>query len=132
MIAVVAALIGRDGRLLICQRRADDRLPLKWEFPGGKVAPGESFEQALARELVEELGVSARIGREVYRTTYACGDDPELSELVFLTAEIGRAEPQNLAFESMDWVEPQQLAEFDFLPADRELVELIAAGKLRL
>jgi 8-oxo-dGTP diphosphatase len=132
MIVVVAALIQRDGKLLICQRRADDRLPLKWEFPGGKVAPNESLQQALVRELAEELAVSACIGHEVHRTTFDYGDDRGLFELVFFTGEIARAEPQNLAFEQIQWVLPQQLAEFDFLPADRELIELIAAGKLQL
>lgn len=132
MIAVVAALIQRGGKLLICQRRADGRLPLKWEFPGGKVAANETPEQALAREMAEELGISANIGREVYRTTFDYGDGRGFIKLMFFSAGIARAKPQNLAFEQIRWVAPRQLAEFDFLPADRELTELIAAGKLQL
>jgi 8-oxo-dGTP diphosphatase len=132
MTAVVAALIQRDGRLLICQRRADDRLALKWEFPGGKIAPGESPEQALSRELEEELGVSASIGREVYRTRHEYRDADGVVELMFFTAEISRAQPRNLAFEKIEWVEPERLTEYDFLPADRELIQYLAAGRLHL
>lgn len=131
MTAVVAALIRRDGKLLICQRKAGHRLGLKWEFPGGKVAPGELPERALARELAEELGVLARIGREVYRTRYEYVDPGEVFELTFFTAQILRHEPQNLAFERIEWVEPARLREYDFLPADRELIHWIAEGKLQ-
>lgn len=128
---VVAALILREGRLLICQRRADDRFPLKWEFPGGKVAPGESPEEALVRELREELAVSATIHGEVYRTLHRYAGTNAPLDLRFHTASIGAATPRNHAFAQILWVEPDQLPAFDFLPADRELIELLANGKLK-
>src|SRR5580765_1239531 len=68
---VVAAIIERDGKVLICQRKAGQRHAGKWEFPGGKVEPGEEFSSALARELAEELGIAAEIGEEITRYEYA-------------------------------------------------------------
>jgi len=65
LIIVVAALIESNGKILVCQRRRQDTFGLMWEFPGGKTNPGETLENALARELQEELGVTAQIGREV-------------------------------------------------------------------
>lgn len=130
MITVVAALIEHNGRLLICQRRRDDAFPLKWEFPGGKVQPGETPAQALARELSEELGAAARVGPERYRTRHRYTELPRDLELIFFTAELNAALLRNLAFEEIRWERPAALLEYDFLPADRELVELLAAGKL--
>jgi 8-oxo-dGTP diphosphatase len=126
---VVAAIVQRDGRLLVCQRRRDGSFPLKWEFPGGKLAPGETAEQALARELKEELGVAAEIGREVYRTRHRY---PELAgeiELRFFAARL-RDDPWNLAFERIEWAEPSALPRYDFLPADRELLQLLEQNAL--
>ncbi len=133
MITVVAALIERQGRLLVCQRRRDAILPLKWEFPGGKVQPDESPEQALARELREELGVDATIGREVYRTRHQCSSHASELELLFLAATLpDGAQIQNLQFEAVAWEAPASLPSLDFLPADRELVETLARGELKL
>ena len=70
MITVVAALIQSDGKLLVCQRKRGTSFAMMWEFPGGKVKPGETLEQALVRELKEELGAKATIGSEVYRTQH--------------------------------------------------------------
>ena len=140
MITVVAALIEQDGRLLICQRRRGDSFPLKWEFPGGKVRPGESLVQALARELAEELGVSAAVGRELYRTRHRYAELSEELELIFFSVELCPSSPsapldaqapRNLAFEQIKWMKPAALPQFDFLPADRELVSLLASGALR-
>src|SRR5919197_4408282 len=69
-IMVVAGLIQQGGKLLICQRRRDGAFALKWEFPGGKVEPGETYEHGLHRELREELGIEAHIGPEAYRTRH--------------------------------------------------------------
>jgi 8-oxo-dGTP diphosphatase len=82
-ITVAAALIQQNGQILICQRRRSDRLALKWEFPGGKVQPGESAAEALVRELAEELGVTAAIGQEVYRTRHRYAEHAGELELIF-------------------------------------------------
>ncbi len=132
MITVVAALIEQNGRLLVCQRRRSDAFPLKWEFPGGKARPGEAAAEALARELAEELGVTATIGREVYRTRHRYADYADELELVFFTATLDTQAPRNLAFERIEWAEPAALPQYDFLPADRELISLLAHGALRL
>ena len=132
MVKVVAALIEFQGRLLVCQRRCGDRFALLWEFPGGKVEPGEALPQALARELEEELGVSAPVGPEVYRTVFQYRDLPNETEIVFFAASARPEAVQNLAFERIEWRAPHALAELDFLPADRDLVRKLAAGALRI
>ncbi len=128
---VVAALIERDGRLLVCQRRRTDPFPLRWEFPGGKVHDGETPQQALARELAEELGVQARIGREVYRTRHRYKDLPNELALIFFAARIESGSPENLAFERIAWVVPQELPELEFLAADKELIALLAEQRVK-
>ena len=131
MMTVVAALIERDGRLLICQRRVDALFPLKWEFPGGKVKIGETPEKALARELCEELGVAANIGHQVWRTRHRYREHADELDLIFCEAALqDGTEVRNLAFERIVWAKPSELLEFDFLPADKELIVLLAsAGK---
>jgi 8-oxo-dGTP diphosphatase len=131
-ISVVAAVVQRSGRLLICQRRRDDVFPLKWEFPGGKIKAGESPQQALARELEEELGVKATVGPEIYRTRHHYTQPETDVELIFFSADVGEAEPHNLAFEQIVWAERKELEKFDFLQADRDFIRLLATGKLEL
>lgn len=131
-LTVVAALILRDGRLLVCQRRKNDSFPLKWEFPGGKVHAGETPEQALRREIHEELGVHATVGRQVYRTRHRYREHPGELELIFFSATMpATGRMQNLAFEQIRWAQLPELPGFDFLPADLELVEKLARGELR-
>lgn len=128
MRVVVAALIEREGSLLVGQRRRGSNFALKWEFPGGKVRPEESLEQALARELKEELGVGSTIGPEIYRTRHRYNELSHELLLIFFTARID-GEPENLAFEQVAWIERARLESYDFLPADRELVARLAAGE---
>ncbi len=136
MITVVAALIQQNGRLLICQRRRTQAFPLQWEFPGGKVKLGESPAAALARELAEELGVTAVIGHELYRTRHRYTEYADKLELIFFTAAIpapyDTGPIRNLAFERIEWVEVAALGQYDFLPADRELISLLTSGALRV
>lgn len=130
MVTVVAALIEQNGRMLICQRTRNGSFPLSWEFPGGKVEPGETLPQALARELQEELGVACTVGAEQYRTRHRYAHAPELAdgiELIFFSAQLAGA-PQNLAFEQILWERIEALSAYDFLPADRELVARLVAG----
>jgi mutator protein MutT len=132
MLKVVAALIESDGRVLVCQRRRGDRFALLWEFPGGKVEPGEELSAALARELNEELGVVAPVGPEVYRTFFQYREIQNSTEIVFFAASARPEEVRNLAFEKIEWRMPQTLSELDFLPADRDLVGQLASGSLRI
>jgi ADP-ribose pyrophosphatase len=133
-VRVVAAIIRwdgqRDGRILICQRRRDDAFPLKWEFPGGKIAPGESCEEALRRELREELGVEARVGAECFRTHHHYTEQNRSVELLFFPAVLESRDVKNLAFEQIVWAEPADLVKYDFLEADREVVAALAARRL--
>jgi 8-oxo-dGTP diphosphatase len=129
---VVAALITRNSKLLVCQRKRNDTHPLRWEFPGGKVEPGESLAEALTRELREELGVSATIGPEVHRTRHRYKELPDDLLLIFFRATIeDSARLQNLQFEKHDWADPSLLQNYDFLPADKDLVESLARGSIR-
>jgi len=132
MLTVVAALIESKGKLLVCQRRRGSNFELMWEFPGGKRKPGETLEQALARELIEELGIVARIGPEIYRLQHQYAKMSEPIELIFFAANAEPSVVQNQVFEQIQWRDPHALLELDFLPADRELVEKLATGDLRL
>ena len=131
MIRVVAAVIERQGRLLICRRRRGDLFELKWEFPGGKLRPGETPRAGLARELREELGCSAaRIGPEICRTRHRYEQFGDCVGIHFFAAGKLWPAPRNLAFERMVWSRPCDLPRYDFLPADRPLVARLARGEL--
>lgn len=132
MRTVVAAVIERgDRRLLIGQRRRGDTSPLKWEFPGGKVEQGETPENALARELKEELGATLQkcilIGRVVHR--YA--ETPDQLEILFFAAAIADGELKPRSFEQIAWVLPKELGDYDFLAANAGLVANLATGKIK-
>jgi mutator protein MutT len=130
---VVAALIKRNSKLLVCQRRRNDSHALRWEFPGGKVEAGESHAQALVRELREELGVTATIGEEIHRTTYKYNELQNELLLIFFWATIeDTVTLQNLVFEGFEWALPSALPYHDFLPADMELIGLLASGGIRI
>lgn len=129
MTTVVAAVIEREGRILCCQRRRGASFPFMWEFPGGKVEPGESPEAALARELQEELAVDAIIGQELRRLRYRYAEHGGPIELIFFAATLPAGqEPKNLQFETIEWRRRDALTELDFLPADREFVKELASG----
>jgi 8-oxo-dGTP diphosphatase len=126
---VVAALIVRDGKILVCQRTKHQTMPLKWEFPGGKIEEGEQPRNALHRELEEELGIDATIGDEVARIRheYKSGNSVELR---FFVVREYRGEIENRIFKDLRWAAPTELPSFDFLEADLKLVSDIASGKL--
>ncbi len=126
---VAAALILRGSELLICQRRPDQPMALKWEFPGGKMEPGETPQQALKRELQEELSIDAVIGPKVshIRHNYRSGGAVDLQ--FFLVNEFA-GELTNNIFHDFRWCPLKDLPRYDFLAADRDLVQDLANGKL--
>lgn len=125
---VVAALIFKDGKILVCQRTRHQVMPLKWEFPGGKIEEGEQPRDALHRELDEELGIDATIGDEVTRIlhTYSGGGSVELR---FFAVHEYKGEIENLIFKDVQWAERSDLPSYDFLEADLGLVKDLASGK---
>ncbi len=131
MIEVTAGLLVRGGQVLACQRRADGHHPLKWEFPGGKTEPGETAAAGLRRELGEELGIDADIGRELWRTRHHYPGREPLELSFFLVAGY-RGTIENRAFAQMRWVAVEELAALDFLDGDRELIAKLGHGELRL
>jgi 8-oxo-dGTP diphosphatase len=125
---VVAALIWQNGRILICQRTRHQPMPLKWEFPGGKIEEGEQPRDALRRELDEELGIGAEIGNEVARIRHEYPNGNSV-ELRFFDVRAYSGELENRIFREIVWAVPADLAGYDFLEADRTLVRDLAAGK---
>jgi 8-oxo-dGTP diphosphatase len=121
MVQVVAAFLQSEGKILVGQRKPTQMHPLKWEFPGGKVEPGESPEQALARELEEELGIGGAAGELMtqYQFTYPGKDS---IELFFFRVRQFSGEPQNRIFHDLRWQPKFQLAELDFVEGDREFI----------
>jgi 8-oxo-dGTP diphosphatase len=126
---VVAAVIERDGRILIGQRRQGDSHGGKWEFPGGKLETREDPRGALARELREELGIESEIGSELTRYEYAYPGKPPI-QLIFFRVTSFHGEPANLAFAQIAWVPPRQFPEYDFLDGDIDFVRRLARGEL--
>jgi 8-oxo-dGTP diphosphatase len=126
---VAAALIVRGGEVLIGQRRSDQPMASQWEFPGGKIEPGESPEEALARELEEELGIHAVIGPKVthIRHNYRHGGAVDLQ---FFTVHEFSGEIENRIYNEVRWARLEDLPAYDFLAADRGLIRDLAAGKL--
>lgn len=125
MIVVSAGIVSRDGKIMLCQRRPGDRMGLKWEFPGGKLESGESPQQALERELREELAIETRTGR-IFDTHYEPMDGRGLL-LLFFRSELVSGEPQTIECNAIHWVEPTRLTEYDLAPADMEVAKRLAA-----
>ena len=122
MVQVVAGIIERQGRLLICRRKREQSHPLQWEFPGGKVEPGETPEQALARELEEELGIFGAAGQEIMRYQHTYPGRDTILLIFFRVTQFG-GEPRNLIFHEMRWEPVERLAEFDFVEGDTRFIQ---------
>ncbi len=128
---VVAAIIIRDSQILICQRTRHQVMPLKWEFPGGKIESGEQPRDALSRELDEELGIRAVIGHEVARLQHQYEDGGSVQLRFYLVIEF-QGEVENRIFRDIRWVYRADLPGYDFLAADIVLCQQIADGLLVL
>jgi 8-oxo-dGTP diphosphatase len=134
---VVAALMLRQSlagadksiEVLICQRKPNEPMSLKWEFPGGKIEPGETAEQALARELNEELGIDATIGRRVAQVHHKYRNGGAI-ELQFFVVDEYRGLLENRIFNDIRWSPLVALPGYDFLAADLGLVRDLADGRL--
>ena len=123
---VVAALIEREGRLLICQRPQHKARGLLWEFPGGKVDPGEGPKEALIRECREELDVTLEVGDLYREVTHRYPD--LLVRLRLYHARIVSGEPKNLEHADIRWALPNELGGYDFCPADTEIIARLSRG----
>ena len=128
---VVAAIIVRDGQILICQRTRHQLMPLKWEFPGGKIEPDEHPVDALHRELEEELGIRAKIGPQVATVQHTYSNGTSVGLRFYLVQQF-EGEVQNRIFRDVLWVSRKDLSSYDFLEADVELVKDIAQGTIAL
>lgn len=123
MTDVVAALIWDENRFLICQRPAHKARGLLWEFVGGKVEPGESKEEALVRECHEELDITVSVG-EVF--TQVIHEYPDiLIRLTLFHCHIIGGQPTMLEHHDLKWIKPSQIPDYDFCPADKDILQLI-------
>lgn len=123
MTEVVAALIWRGEKFMICQRPAHKARGLLWEFVGGKVEAGETKEEALIRECQEELAVRLWVGEVFMDVTH---EYPDLTvHLTLFHATIAEGEPQKLEHNDIRWITPQEIPNYEFCPADTEILEKI-------
>ena len=119
IIDVTAAVIEKDGMVLIAQRRPGGRHPERWEFPGGKVEMGETAEECLAREMVEEMGVEVAVGEKLSEVEHAYPDTK--IRLIAFKCEITSGRFQDIGCAAHAWVAPKQIGDYDLLPPDRIL-----------
>ena len=128
---VAVGILMREGRVLACQRKQTARYPLKWEFPGGKIEPGETAREALGRELHEELGIEITAAREFARQEWTYPGETVSPKkdgafhVVYFLIDSFLGEPVSKAFEQIRWVTPSALLEMDILEGNRASIELL-------
>jgi 8-oxo-dGTP diphosphatase len=127
--AVVAALILRNEEVLICQRRPEQAMSLLWEFPGGKIEPGETPREALRRELQEELGIDAIIGDNIAELQHNYRNGGAV-HLQFFTVHQFEGALENRIFNDIRWSPLEDLPKYNFLAADKKFVRDLALGKV--
>jgi 8-oxo-dGTP diphosphatase len=125
MLEVVAAILEREGRILIGRRQPEQSHPLKWEFPGGKVETGETPEMGLTRELEEELGIRGARGEEITRYEYTYPGKQPIA-LIFFRVTGFEGEPRNLIFHEIRWEPKHNLRQFDFVEGDLPFLDRFA------
>ena len=129
MVEVVAGLIWKDGKFMICQRPENKARALLWEFVGGKVEKGESREDALVRECKEELDVTVK-PLDVFCTVDHVYPDI-IIRLVLFNAEILSGEPKLLEHADLKWISADDIDNYEFCPADKEILEKIKCSTAR-
>jgi len=130
-VQVTAGVIAHDATVLVCQRAAGGHHPGKWEFPGGKVEPGESLEAGMQRELQEELGIEAEVGAVLWRTVHQYPGRAPFT-LTFFAIPRYRGALTNRCFADVRWVPVSELAALDVLEGDREFIAQLHAGRVAL
>lgn len=122
MIEVTAAIIQKDGKFLVCQRPKGKSCELLWEFPGGKIEPGETGEDCIIRECQEELGVMLRVIRKLTDITY---DYPDRTvHLHFFIAEISAGILTRKEHNAFAWISPEEINQYQFCPADAKMLQM--------
>jgi mutator protein MutT len=129
-VEVVAGLIVQEGLLLVCQRKENGTFPLQWEFPGGKVEPDEAHEDALRRELMEELGIRPDKLSEIFRHTHKYSDD-FIVNLRFYRVHSFTGVLENRAFQHLAWAGIDKLSTLDFLDGDSPMIDLLLSASGR-
>jgi len=119
-LSVTAAIIRKDGRILLCQRPEGKNCALLWEFPGGKIEPGEQAEACVIRECREELDVMLRVIRRYGEVV--CDYPDRTVDLQFFVCEIAQGEPRRKEHAALAWAHPQELAGYSFCPADAKML----------
>ena len=123
MVEVVAALVWDNGKFMICQRPAHKARPLLWEFVGGKVEPGETKEQALIRECQEELAITLKVDDVFMDVVH---EYPDINiHLTLFNATIAEGLPQLIEHNDIKWILPEEIPNYDFCPADEEILDVI-------
>ena len=123
MVEVVAALIWDNDKFMICQRPENKARGLLWEFVGGKVEPNETKEQALIRECQEELDITLEVGKVFLDVVH---EYPDITvHLTLFNAVISEGEPKLLEHNDLRWITPKEIPQYDFCPADEEILEKI-------
>lgn len=120
MVEVTAAIICKDGKFLICQRPKGKNCELLWEFPGGKIEPGETGEQCIVREIQEELGVTLRVLRKLTDVVYKYPD--RTVHLHFYITEIESGELVRKEHNAFTWITEVDILNYQFCPADAKML----------
>lgn len=123
ILEVTAAIIRRDGKLLICQRPANKNCGLLWEFPGGKIVAGETGEQCIIRECQEELGVTLNVERELSDITYEYPDC--IVHLHFYLCDIVAGVPEKKEHNAITWITQDEVNQYEFCPADKKMLSSV-------
>ena len=125
MVQVVAALIWRDEKFMICQRPLSKTRALQWEFVGGKVEEGETLEQALNRECIEEIGVVVEVGSVFAEVDHVY---PDITiHLTLFNARLAGGEPKKLEHNDIRFITPSEIPQYEFCPADKDILEKIVS-----